>query len=120
MGQYLFEPPNVAGWNENRTWINAERILIRYNQMAKLLEQPNVDLVALLEGRNAQTPQQIIDEVAKACLVVGPDAEKRKVLTDYIDDLPPVAEWKTKRDQVNARLRVILVLLMSTPESQLG
>ena len=118
MGQYLFEPPNVAGWNEGRAWINAERILTRYNQMANLVEQPNVDVVALLEGRGLQTPQEIVDHLAKACLVVCPSDEKCKELATFLGDLPPAAEWAARRNQVNAKLRVVVALLMSTPESQ--
>ena len=120
MGQYLFEPPNVAGWNEGRTWINAERILVRYNQMARFLEQPNVDLVALLKGDGVDTPQKVVDAIARACLVVQPDPATTKALADYLGALPPAAEWEAKRDEINAKLRAILVLLMSTPDSQLG
>lgn len=120
MGQYLFEPPNVAGWNENRAWITAERILTRYNQMSNLVEQPNVDVVALLEGKGLQTPREIVDHLAKACLVVNPSDQKCADLATYLGDLPPAAEWAAKRDMVNAKLRVILAFLMSTPESQVG
>ena len=120
MGQLLFEPPNVAGWNEGRAWITAERILIRYNQIANLVEQPNVDVVGLLEGQAFETPRQIVDYLAKTCLVNCPSDEKCKELAAFLGDLPPAAEWAAKRDQVNAKLRVVLVLLMSTPESQLG
>jgi hypothetical protein len=66
------------------------------------------------------TPLKIVDQLAKVCLVVTPDPEKNKVLAEYLGELPPASEWDAKRDQINAKLRAILVLLMSTPESQLG
>lgn len=120
MGQVLFEPPNVAGWNEGRTWINAERILVRYNQMARILEAPNVDLVELLKNDAVDTPEKVVDQLVKACLVVSLDPEKRKALADYLGTLPPKAEWEAKKNEINAKLRAVLVLLMSTPGSQLG
>ncbi len=120
MGQLLFEPPNVAGWNEGRTWINAERILVRYNQMAKILESPNVDLVALLKDDAVDTPEKVVDQLIKTCLVVTPDPEKRKALADFLGKLPPKSEWEAKKSEINAKLRAVLVLLMSSPESQLG
>lgn len=120
MGQYLYEPPNVAGWKENRTWINAERILIRYNELANLVEQPNVDVVGLLENRGLETPQQIVDYLVTTCLVIRPADEKRNELAVFLGALPPAGEWAAQRDQVNAKLRALLVLLLSTPESQLG
>ena len=120
MGQYLFEPPNVAGWNENRAWVNAELILTRYNQIANLVEQPNVDVVAVLEGKGLQTPQEIINYLAKTCLVVQPSDEKRNELAAFLGDLPPAAEWGANRDAINAKLRAVLALMLSTPESQVG
>ena len=120
MGQQLFEPPNVAGWNEGRTWINVELILQRYNQIARLIEDPKVDIVALLEGKGPQTPEQVVDLLIKRLVVRGPDAEKRTELIRFLGELPAPADWTAKRDQINAKLKAVLVLLMSTPESQLG
>src|SRR5690606_24494692 len=31
LGQDLFYPPNVKGWDGNRAWINANSLLLRYN-----------------------------------------------------------------------------------------
>ncbi len=120
MGQYLFEPPNVAGWKENRAWINAERILIRYNQLANLVEQPNFDVVGLLEGKGLQTAQQVVDYLAAACLVASPGDEQRKELVAFLGELPPAAEWAAQRELLNAKLRGLLALLLSTPQAQLG
>lgn len=120
MGQVLFEPPNVAGWNEGRTWINAERILIRYNQMARILESPNVDLVELLKNDKMDTSEKVVEQLIKASLVVKPDPEKCKALAAFLGKLPPQSEWDAKKNEVNAKLRAVLVLLMSSPESQLG
>ncbi|MFV1993986.1 MAG: DUF1800 family protein, partial [Verrucomicrobiales bacterium] len=120
MGQYLFEPPNVAGWNENRTWINAERILVRYNQMARIVDNPSIDILALIEGQGLETPQKVVDELARACLVVTPAPEKSKELAKYLGELPPADQWEAKRSEINGKLRAILVLLLSIPESQVG
>lgn len=120
MGQVLFEPPNVAGWNEGRTWINAERILIRYNQMARILESPNVDLVELLKNDKMDNSEKVVDQLIKACLIAKPEPEKCKALAQFLGKLPPQSEWEAKKNEVNAKLRAVLVLLMSSPESQLG
>ncbi|MCF6313309.1 MAG: DUF1800 family protein [Verrucomicrobiales bacterium] len=120
MGQLLFEPPNVAGWNEGRIWINAERILIRYNQMARILEQSNVDLVDLLKNDKLDNSEKIVEQLVKACLVVKPDPKKCQALATFLGKLPPQKEWQAKKKEINAKLRAVLVLLMSSPESQLG
>lgn len=120
MGQTLFEPPNVAGWDENRAWVNAERLLVRYNQMAGLVERPTVDVVTLLEGTGADTPQEIVDFLARACLVRAPSEPKRQELVAFLGELPPAEQWEAQRQQLNTRLRALLAMLMSIPESQLG
>jgi uncharacterized protein (DUF1800 family) len=38
LGQDLFYPPNVKGWEGNRAWINANHLLVRANLPAVLLE----------------------------------------------------------------------------------
>lgn len=120
MGQVLFEPPNVAGWNEHRTWINAELILVRYNQIARIIESSKFDLVGLLDSKKVSTAEQAVDQLARACTVSGLGEAKRKEISAILGDLPPAAEWETKRDQLNAKLAAALILLLSTPESQVG
>lgn len=36
MGMRLFEPPNVAGWNHGRAWINSGNLVSRYNYANRL------------------------------------------------------------------------------------
>lgn len=36
LGQNLFYPPNVKGWDGNRAWINANTLLFRYNAPARM------------------------------------------------------------------------------------
>ncbi|MBI3461862.1 MAG: DUF1800 domain-containing protein [Planctomycetes bacterium] len=120
MGQMLFEPPNVAGWEENRAWITAERILTRYNLVANLVERPSADIVGLLEGRGLRTSQEVVDYLSKACLATPPSEAKRQELAAFLGELPPPDQWAAKRNQLNARLRAVVVALFSTPESQLG
>lgn len=38
LGQRLFYPPNVKGWDGNRAWINANALLIRYNIPPQLVQ----------------------------------------------------------------------------------
>jgi uncharacterized protein (DUF1800 family) len=40
MGQSLFFPPNVKGWEGGRTWINASTLLSRANSVTRLLHDP--------------------------------------------------------------------------------
>jgi uncharacterized protein (DUF1800 family) len=58
LGQELFNPPNVAGWFGNRSWINAATLLGRFNVLGGLangLGTPAIGgqpVAALLSGSN--------------------------------------------------------------------
>lgn len=39
LGQDLFFPPNVKGWDGNRAWINANTLMIRYNLPVMMVRQ---------------------------------------------------------------------------------
>jgi uncharacterized protein (DUF1800 family) len=118
MGQTLFEPPNVKGWDGGRDWINAARLLARYNGVASIVEPASVDLAAWLEKSGATSPDAAAEALARA-LLSGPLPEsKRAALRQYLSDLPPAAQWGAQRDAVNGRLRAAVIALMSTPEYQ--
>ncbi len=126
MGQELLEPPDVKGWREGRSWINANRLFVRYNSGSDLLRsiaQTNnrrgIDVVALLDGKGITTSAEVVDFLAKTCFVRPLSEQKRKELTDFVADLPPCTQWASQRDQVNERLRGLLVLMLSMPEYQM-
>lgn len=63
MGQDLFNPPNVKGWNEGRDWINSRTLLARVNFASLLADEMNrrVSLLDTLRGLDpsatASTPR---------------------------------------------------------------
>lgn len=117
MGMTLFQPPNVSGWEEGHYWISANRVLLRYNGVANLVERPQVDAVALVLGK-AQTAEEVVNYLANACLAVDLTPEQRQALVEFVGPLPPGDQWTNQRDQLNATLRSLLVLIMSTPSYQ--
>jgi len=62
LGQDLFYPPNVKGWDGNRAWVNANAVLLRYNLPAALVRrrpQPGPDSYmgqAALDSAKAMKP----------------------------------------------------------------
>jgi uncharacterized protein (DUF1800 family) len=127
MGQDLFQPPNVKGWDGGRTWINANRVFVRYNALADLLEsaprsngQRGVDFVgSVLCGQHFQDSGAIVDYLVRYCLPRPLSAAKRQALVEFLGPLPPYPEWESRRAEVNARLTAAVVMLMSSPEYQL-
>jgi uncharacterized protein (DUF1800 family) len=125
MGQELFEPPDVKGWRGGRSWINSSRLLVRYNTVTDLVrdvhqggKQTGVDVMALLEGAQHETPSDIVNSLGQLCLARPLGESKHQELVACLDDLPPFPQWAKQHDQVNRRLQDVLVLLTSLPEYQ--
>jgi uncharacterized protein (DUF1800 family) len=125
MGQDLLEPPNVKGWDGGRSWINADRIFRRYNAVADLVENrtsagaPKLDVLGtILAGKNFQTAADAVSYLADEFLIPPLSADKRQALSQHAATLPPPSEWSNRKDEVNARLIALLVMLMSSPEYQ--
>jgi hypothetical protein len=125
MGQDLLEPPDVKGWRYGRTWISTGRLLSRYNLVAEFVErvpQPGasgIDVVSLVQAAGCASPGDIVDYLARSCLVAELSEEKRRELTASLATLPAATEWNERRDEVNQALRKVLILILCTPENQL-
>ncbi|MAG58007.1 MAG: hypothetical protein CMJ83_17110 [Planctomycetes bacterium] len=122
MGQHLFEPPNVKGWDGGRAWISAERILVRYNAVAQLVGASRgggIDVVRMLEGRPFASAGEVVDHLARVALSTPLHESKRRELVASLGDLPPSSKWAARRREINRKLRALLVLLTSIPEYQI-
>ncbi len=140
MGQELFNPPNVRGWEGGAAWINSNSLFARQNFVAGLLisDQANrdefrrrdsmmvrptataVDWASRLEPEGISTPEAIVDYFARLMLAVPLPDEKRAQLTAALTDLPEATAWGTQRRAVNRQVARMLVLMMTLPEYQLN
>ncbi len=93
MGQTLYQPPNVGGWEEGRAWISANRILLRYNAVADLVEKSQLDVAAMLNGKGASVAE-FVDYLSQACLVTNLSDGQRQELVAFVGELPPAAQWR--------------------------
>ncbi len=70
MGQALMAPPNVKGWDGERTWINANTVLLRFNFGQTLSTQRGdyfprrADVESWLSKHKIKSGQDIVDHFA--------------------------------------------------------
>jgi len=91
LGQRVFYPPNVKGWDGGRQWINATTLIGRVNLITKLLRDDNVRFAgrSLTEYFNRQnaapnvaTSAQLVDALASLLLAVPlPPSARRELIT---------------------------------------
>jgi uncharacterized protein (DUF1800 family) len=139
MGQILFDPPTVKGWDGGRAWINTTTLLARYNVAGALAygealgragrgAGPDgaigqrgdearerqaiaaVKLSALYDPAKQRTPEEIVDHLAGRLLAVPLDPAGRAGLVEHL---------KSSGGDPETRIRGLIYLLMSTPNYQL-
>jgi uncharacterized protein (DUF1800 family) len=140
LGQDLFAPPNVKGWDGGITWITTNTLLTRYNDAATLVQGTFPQLAAADFARKPGGPggdrvEQIAqrihiggvnvkkiltpDERADKDLLVA-SLEHRLLQSDLHGDqekaLRDFLDSKTKLD--DADILTVIRLVMSTPEYQ--
>jgi uncharacterized protein (DUF1800 family) len=139
LGQDLFAPPNVKGWDGGLSWITTNTLLARYNEAATLVQgnpeplaggkAPNrpgvnkqfirrvaqarigtVDVAKLFTAEERADTAALIPALERRLLQARLKPEQDKVLRDYLAGQPQLNE-----EAIHNAIR----LVMSTPEYQL-
>jgi hypothetical protein len=141
LGQDLFAPPNVKGWDGGLAWINTNTLLARYNEAAALV-QGDLSIVANMATGAGKNPKKVkqIQRRMRNFRVGGVNVEK--ILTPEeranTDSLVAALEKRLlqaklkekqetalrdfladKKDLNETNIRDAIRLVMSTPEYQL-
>lgn len=139
LGQELFAPPNVKGWDGGLSWINTNTLLARYNEAAAIAEGDSSVLAGMATGKKNAQLRRIQNRLQKTRLG-GVNVEKLLEPEDRSDKNRLLAalekrllqanlkdqQQATVREYLNAKgeldeseIRGAIRLIMSTPEYQL-
>jgi uncharacterized protein (DUF1800 family) len=139
LGQDLFAPPNVKGWDGGLAWINTNTLLTRYNEAATLVGEDSA-LDAARVGRNAARKSKIGNQLQKMRaggvnvmkILTENERSNKKMLADALEkrllqsrltgkqrvSLEDYLDSKGELDE--SEIRGAIRLIMSTPEYQLS
>ena len=127
--QYLFYPPNVAGWPGQRNWISSNTYPARGGFSDSLVngrksngQNLSFKVVPLDYARtykNAEDAPLFVKDVVNFMLVVAPTATKEKLLLDTLLDGTIAANWSTNTPMADLRIQRFLKAVMRLPEYQL-
>jgi uncharacterized protein (DUF1800 family) len=125
LGQELFAPPNVKGWDGGYAWITTSSLTQRYNLAATLINQRpkskkkkeqapyGVKTETVLPQAPRATTEQARDYLERRIYQTKLQGEDRERLNAFLGTQPPAIEW------TDAQVRNILHVMMSTPQYQL-
>lgn len=114
MGQILFEPPDVAGWDTGERWFSTGAMLSRMNFASSLAANQRFNLASAARS-SGQTPESLLsyflDRLQSAPLDGGVTAE----LATY---LRATGAWTASDAQLQAKSTGLVHLIAGSPEYQ--
>ncbi len=140
LGQDLFAPPNVKGWDGGLSWITTNNLLARYNEAATLV-QGDMSAAGGMGGANRPGVNMMIERRMRNLRVGGVDAKKIVPEADRADKEKLIASLErrliqdklkpkqeaalrnyldSKSEMDDAAVLNAIRLVMSTPEYQLS
>jgi uncharacterized protein (DUF1800 family) len=114
MGQILFDPPDVNGWEGGPSWFSTGAMLARMNFASALAGNQKFAL-GRAAADHASTPQElltwILDSLKTAPLAPG-------VTADLMDYLRATGPWTGSQTQLQNKVAGVVHLVAGTPEYQ--
>lgn len=140
LGQELFAPPNVKGWDGGVSWITTNTLLARYNEAATLVQGDLAPAVPGMFPQNANAGMQAARRMENARIGSAPvsklfteaDRKDKNTLIQALekrmlqgnlktDQAKVLREYLDSKEKLNDEVvRNAVRLVMSTPEYQLA
>ncbi len=129
LGQRLFYPPSVAGWDEGRAWLNGQTLLFRHNLALKMTSTEDnaygsrCDPARLIaDQNNLNTDARVADFFLNTFLQGDVPAASRTRLLGYLEQArrQSVPRFWTEQDAADQRIRSVCHMVLTQPEFQLS
>ena len=128
LGQNVFNPPSVKGWDGGPAWLNGQTLLYRQNLALAFCstEDPRfgsrLDPAALARRHGKKSDQELVDFFLKLFLQGDVPAEHRQRLVDYAKKSHAARRpvYWTAQDAAHQRVRSLCHLVLTLPEYQLS
>jgi hypothetical protein len=118
MGQILFEPPDVSGWDAGQTWFSTSAMLARMNFASSLAGNQRFNLANAVKAANAsKTPEALLSYFFESLTSAPLDPSVTTELSNY---LHANGAWTASDAQLQAKASGVVHLIAGSPEYQLA
>ncbi len=100
MGQTLFEPPNVAGWQLGRAWFGTGAMLARMNFAASVASNQKFNLARSFSATDRAQPDRVLNAMLQR---LTPSAFSTSESNELIAYLNAGGPWTGSDTQMNAK-----------------
>jgi hypothetical protein len=121
MGQVLFYPPNVKGWDGGKAWINSQTVLTRENFANAVAQNPEMLQDAAWVARTVRTmdPKTIAGALTQTLLQGDVSPAAMAQLVAYLGGAGQAEMGQLSGENVDERVRGAAYLTMAMPAYQL-
>ncbi|MCB9217954.1 MAG: DUF1800 domain-containing protein [Ignavibacteriales bacterium] len=122
IGQTLFSPPNVAGWEGDKTWISTNTLPARNIFSDRIINTSHSDLKILEYARTFDSSEnaiQFVHDVAEVFFSYKLTENRIEYLLQILLDGAEVYDWSTYNENSAARLESFFKSLCRLSEYQL-
>src|SRR3954466_13203493 len=117
MGQILFEPPDVSGWDAGQTWFSTSAMLARMNFASALAANQKFNLATAVRTAGVTRTREALPSYFLEALPTAPlDSSVTAELSNY---LHATGAWTGSDAQLQAKAPGIVHLIAGSPEYQL-
>jgi uncharacterized protein (DUF1800 family) len=128
LGQRVFYPPSVAGWDGGRAWLNGQTLLLRQNLALALTSTQDdrfgrrTDPARIAEAHGRRSDEELADFFVALFLDGAISTESRGRLLQYCREARgrSVPVYWTPQDAADQRVRALCHLVLTLPEFQLA
>ncbi len=117
MGQILYEPPDVSGWDLGQTWFSTSAMLARMNFASSLAGNQKFNLATAVKAAGAnKTPEALLSYFVEGLTSAPLDANVTAELSNY---LHATTAWTGSDAQLQQKAPGLVHLIAGSPEYQL-
>jgi len=128
LGQHLFHPPSVKGWDGGQVWLNGQTLLFRQNLSLALTSTgddqltPRCDPAAMIQHHGRSDDAGIVDFLLTLFLQGDVPPPTRERLTNYLAEARRQRPAAYEPDDAAAAhpVRAVCHLTLTLPEFQLN
>jgi len=128
LGQNIFYPPSVKGWDGGRTWLNGQTLLFRQNLALSLTSTEDdrfgrrTDPAPLVRKHMKESDTEVVDFFLRLFYQSDVPAESRGRMLQYLQQAQKqvIPVYWTPEDAADHRVRAVCHLILTLPEFQLN
>jgi uncharacterized protein (DUF1800 family) len=114
MGQILYDPPDVSGWDAGQTWFSTGAMLARMNFASALAANQKFNLATVAKP-SAKTPDALLSFFTDELVTAPMDAATSSELMNYLGG---TGAWTATDAQIQAKSAGLVHLIAGSPEYQ--